>query len=267
MTTQPPAPRSRTLPRVVSIATIAFGGAVLVGTLWSGAAPTLAAASSHEEGRTLDTDGVGALDLDVSAASFTIRFDDVDEAALDVRDAGNGSWTLREQDGTLFVQSPDRPFLSWFGTGNGDATLTLPRDLEGLATDIDFGAGRLDAEGDFGDLDIEIGAGQVDVSGSATALTVQLGAGRGDLDLEGVRTANLEVSAGALVGRLTGAAPDEIDLAVSAGSLELTVPDDEYDIDSEVAAGDFTHDLRTADGAAHRLSVEVSAGDARVSAE
>jgi hypothetical protein len=38
-------------------------------------------------------------------------------------------------------------------------------------------------------------------------------------------------------------------------------------VSSEVAAGDFTHDLRTATGAAHRLSAEVAAGDARVRAE
>jgi hypothetical protein len=260
----PQAPAPRTASRVIGILTVALGAAVVVGTLWSGAAPTLAASLSHSEGRTVAVDGVDEIDLDVAAASFDLRFDDVDEASLDVRDVGNGSWTLREDDGTLVVRSPERPFFSWWGSGNGEATLILPRELEGVDATVDFGAGSFDAEGDFGELELEVGAGQVDVRGSAESLALDLGAGRADFSLADVRTADLEISAGAVVGELTGDAPQDTQVVVSAGSLDLTVPDEEYDVTSDVSAGDFTSDARTARGATRTLHAEVSAGDVRI---
>lgn len=263
----PQAPAPRTAARVVAILTSALGAAVAVGTLWSGAAPTLAASLSRSEERTLSAEGVRDLALDVAASSFTLRFDDVDEISLDVRDAGQGSWTLRENDGTLEVRSPDRGFFGWFGLHAGEAMLTLPLELEGLDAEIDFGAGSFDAEGDFGALALDVGAGDVDVRGSASSLEMQLGAGSAELALADVRTADLEVSAGSVVAELTGTAPDDTRLLVSAGSLELTVPDAEYDVTSDVSAGDFVHNLRTSRGASNTLHAEVSAGDIRVRAE
>lgn len=267
-TPQPSAPRrSRAASRAIAILTAALGCAVVVGTLWSGAAPTVAAGFERDEQRDLAVDGVDGLDVDIAAASFVLRFDDVDEASLDVRGARTAGWTLREDDGTLVVRSPDWSFFTWFGGDNGRATLTLPRELEGSDLSVQFGAGSFSAEGDFGEIGVESGAGEIVLAGSARSLSMQLGAGRGDVDLEGVREADLTLSAGSITARLTGEAPDTVDLEVSAGSIELTVPDDEYDVSSEVAAGDFTHDLRTATGAAHRIHAEVAAGDARVTAD
>lgn len=266
-------PRTPAFSRVVAVLTAALGGAVIVATVVGGIAPTVALASAPASSQTYTAplDDVDAVDIDVAAVAFSVVFDDVDEATLDVRDARRGAWTLEQNDSTLFVASPEQSFRwfgSWFGgQRDGRVTLTLPRELEGADVEAQFGAGAFEADGRFGTFDLQVGAGQATLLGSATALTVEMGAGRADIDLDGVRTADLEVSAGAMIARLTGDAPDEIDLSVSAGSLELTIPDDDYDITSDVSAGDFTSDLRSVAGAAHRLNAEVSAGDLTVRAE
>ena len=115
----------------------------------------------------------------------------------------------------------------------------LPSSLEGLDADFGLGAGDLTAEGDFGELELDLGAGRATLSGSADVLTVDVSAGRADLDLADVRSAKLTVSAGSLVGTLTGDQPDAITLDVSAGSADLTVPEGDYDVSSDVSAGDF----------------------------
>jgi len=262
MTSQTP---MRTSSKVVAILTVVLGGGILIGTLWSGAAPTVAASLARSEGGTLPVDGIREVELDVAAAVFTLRYDDVDEASLDVRDAGNGAWSLRDDDGTLVVESPGRSWFSWFGGArNGEATLTLPRELEGLDTAVDFGAGSFDAEGDFGALDIDAGAGSLDIRGSADSVTFALGAGRAELDLADVRTADLDVNAGRMDARLSGDAPTETRLEVNAGMLDLTLPDEAYDVTSDVSAGTLTNDLQTAAGADRTVHAEVSAGNVRL---
>lgn len=268
MTAQPPtAPQParprRAAPRVIAILTASLGCVVVIGALWSGAAPTVAASFDRSDQRQTAVGGASELDINVSVAEMTIRFDDVDDVSLDVRDAGGGEWTLRTDDDALVVRSPDTPFFGW-GRGNGSATLTLPRELEGADAVIRLGAGSLTADGEFGELDVEVGAGEMLLVGTARTLSAEIGAGRADLDLDGVTEADFDVSAGAMIARLDGAAPRDVQIAVSAGSLELTLPDEEYDVASDVSAGDFDNGLRTRTGAANQISAEVSAGDLRL---
>src|SRR3546814_15297462 len=101
------------------------------------------------------------------------------------------------------------------------------------------------------------------ISGSAEELTADASAGRADIDLEGVRSADLQLSAGDMNARLGGQAPSEVRVSVSAGTLVLTLPDEAYDVSSDVSAGGFDNQLRTASGASSRVIVEVSDGTAR----
>lgn len=264
----PEAPRpANTAGRVITILTAVLGAGVLVAVAWGGVRATLGASTTSSETRTLAVDGVTALDVDVAATRLTVRFDDVSEATLEVRDSGGGSWIFDRDNATLRVETPRAPFLSWFGGGNGRAVLTLPDELEGTDADLDLGAGSLTAEGEFGELTLGMGAGDITVSGSAEQLTADVSAGRADIDLDGVRDADLQLSAGDMNARLGGEAPDAVQVSVSAGTLVLTLPDDVYDVRSDVSAGGFDNQLRTASDASARVIVEVSAGSARLLAD
>src|SRR5699024_8122472 len=142
-------------------------------------------------------------------------------------------------------------------------TLTLPEELNdgSLNADMDLSAGRLIADGDFDHLEVELGAGEATVNGSANALDAQLSAGSANLNLANVQTAELEVSAGRLITELTGDAPDNVNAEVSAGRLEVTLPNTEYAVNSQVSAGNLDNELQTSSASNHRVNVEVSAGN------
>ena len=262
---QPERPGIRTSSRVIAILMMALGGALILGTIGTTVISTVAAASIQTTGRSLAVDDVDALDVDLAAGTLLVEFADVTEAELEVTGSfGADQWTLRTDGGTLVVASPDWHFgTPWmFGNGNGRATLRLPSSLEGLDADFGLGAGDLTVEGEFGELGLDLGAGRTTLSGSAQTLAVDVSAGRADLDLADVRSAKLTVSAGTLVGELSGDQPDAITLDVSAGSADLTVPEGDYDVSSEVSAGQFDNRIGSTPGASSTVRVDVSAGQA-----
>jgi hypothetical protein len=256
---------------VIAILVIAVGALVLLGTIVSSAFGTWAAASVHTTTRTLEVDGVTALDVQVDAGGFRVEFDDVDEAELDVRSAwGIDRWTLERDGDALVVASPRGWLNGWFGGwfgGNGSAVLRLPESLEGMDADLGLAAGDLVVDGSFGELDLEVGAGRAEVSGAATSLNADLSAGHAEVELDAVREVTTQVSAGSLEAVFTGRAPSEIVADVSAGSLRLTVPEGEYDISSEVSAGDFDDGIGSTEGAGSTIRVTVSAGEAVLRAQ
>ena len=259
----PPPRETRGASRVVAILTIALGCAIVLGTIGSAAFSTVAAASVSTETQTVDADGVTGLDVAVDAASLRIEFADVSEATLDVTSGfGVGAWTLERDGDQLRVATPPRFGPRWLFGGEVRATLTLPRELEGSELDaaLELAAGELAVDGEFGDLGIEVGAGTLTVDGSARSLTAQLNAGGADIDLADVDEADFTVNAGAVDARLTGSAPGSVTVDVSAGSLDLRLPDATYDVSSDVSAGDFENGLPTELGARNVVDVTVSAG-------
>lgn len=260
----PPPPETRGASRVVSILTIALGGAVILGALGSAVFSTAAAASVRTETRTVDAADVTELDISVDAAALRVEFADVSEATLEVTSGlGAGAWSFDSADEVLRVASPQRFGGGWwiFG-GDVRATLTLPRELEGDALDatVELAAGDLTIEGGFGDLGIEVGAGSLTVDGTAGTLEVDLSAGGADIELADVAEAAFSVSAGTVDARLSGAAPRSVIVDVSAGALDLTVPEGSYDVRSDVSAGDFENGLGSEPGARNVVDVTVSAG-------
>ena len=262
---EPPRPSSGGS-RAVAIVVIVLGGIVLLGAGISAAVGTIASAAVHTSTRTADAAGVEELDVDAAAGTLRVEFSDVQEAELEVTSSwGAGDWRLERDGDTLQVSSPDRDWFGWrgwFGDGGADAVLRLPASLEGLDADISLAAGEFVTDGEFGQLDLSLAAGSFDVTGSAESLSADVSAGRGTLELDGVREADLTVSAGSLDATLTGTAPDAIELDVSAGSLRLTVPEGEYDVRSEVSAGQFDNSIGSTPGASRTIDVQVSAGQA-----
>ncbi|MGN7948898.1 DUF4097 family beta strand repeat-containing protein [Microbacterium sp. 22215] len=258
----------------VMILTAVVGGMALIG---SGATAAVAATGSLVAASTEGTDsvlsedasGIQRIDLDVDAGNMRIEFGDVDDAELAVTNSRGPAWTLEREGDSLVVRSPEFEFGWWFGSWFGDdqsAVLTLPESLRDGALDADLtlDAGSLDVVGDFGALDITVNAGAVDLEGAATGLSIDMSAGRADAVLDGVDTADLSVSAGDLNVELTGRAPSQTTIDVSAGSLDLTVPDESYTITQDVSAGSLDAKVDQASGARRTIDVSLSAGSVTI---
>ncbi len=263
----PPAGGPRTAPRVIAILTIALGAAILLAVAWTGIRAAVVSGGAVDDTRSLEVAGVTDLAVDAGATDLRVVFADVPEATLELRDAAAG-WRFERTGATLRVASPDHPwFFPTFGQSNGEATLTLPADLAGADARLTLGAGSLLVAGDFGDLVLDVSAGRLVFEGDARTLDADVSAGRAEIDVTGVGEAELDLSAGDMFVRMTGSAPDAVTVGVGAGTLELTLPDEVYDVRSDVSAGDLVNGLRTATDAASRVSVEVSAGTVRLLAD
>lgn len=258
----PPRPGTpRASSRVIAILAIALGSVLILGTIAVGVGSAVRAAAQRTETLTADAAGIRDLDVDVAAANLEIVYRG-DTVALEV--TGNaGDWRLT-RDGDSLTVSTDR---SWWGGwrlfGEGDvAVLTLPAALERTAIDADLSlsAGELRTSGAYGDLDVDLNAGAMDLGGTARSFDADVSAGRLQFDLAGVADAELQLSAGNATGAIAGAAPRELTVDVSAGRLDLTLPDDAYAVTTDVSAGDFENGLRVDDGSRNRVAVTVSAG-------
>lgn len=265
---QPPAPRGparRASSLVVSIAIAVIGGLIVVATLAGVALSTVAVANRHHDAVAVPVSGVEAVDIHVSGGALTVTYGSVADAQLSVdRGSGTAPWTLENVGGTLKVASPDHGVsFGWPFGGSGTATLTLPASL--LASDmdgtvrVDGGSVSLDG-GRFGDLNASTEAGSLRLTGSARTVTARSDAGDSTLGLDNVTSARLDVSAGRMVTTLSGTAPSSVQATVSAGALDLTVPDGPYVVTSTVSAGAFHNSLGSTPGAASTITADVSAG-------
>lgn len=273
-----PAPTDRTgAPRssgatAVMVVTAVVGGLALLGaggTAAAAAAGTIVSSSRPDSVQTVGVDGIESIDLDADASSMRVEFGDVDEAELAITNSRGTAWTFERDGDELVVQSPQGVFGWWFGNWFGDeeiAVLTLPESLRGaqLDADLTLDAGSLDVVGDFGILDVSVSAGALDVEGAARELDVQMSAGRADILLDGVDQADLGVSAGDLTVQLTGTPPSQTSIDVSAGSLDLTVPDVEYAITQDISAGTLNAKIDEASSARRTIDVSLSAGTATI---
>lgn len=260
----PPTPPRRASAQVVAILAIVLGGILVLGTIATTAFSAVRSASTSTASLTADVRGVTGLDVNVSGAELTIAYDTVDEAELSVTGNGGSTHWRLDRDGDELVVSSDRSWWEgwhWFGETEY-ATLTLPQRFADTSLDasFDLSAGSIVATGVYNRLELDLSAGSVTVDGSARELGVSVSAGRANIDLEDVRSAELDVSAGAIDGRLTGTAPSDVVVEASAGRIDLELPAAPYAVSSDVSAGDFTHELSTDPSSRNRVSVHLSAG-------
>ncbi|WP_300266031.1 DUF4097 family beta strand repeat-containing protein [Microbacterium sp.] len=262
--------------RAGAIAIAAFGGVALLG-----AGGTAAFAAVHDvtqssrgsagETQTVNVDGIEGIDIDVSASGATVRFGDVDEATLEIDESNDSRWRLERDEDELVLRNDDDSFW-WFGDGwfgerwfdfDERVVLTLPEELNDESLDAEFslGAGSLDVEGMFDEVDISVGAGSLRLDGAASSVEADIQAGHARLDLARVDEADLSVSAGKLEARFAETTPRSVAIRVSAGELDLTVPDETYNVRENVSAGDLDNRLDTASSSRHTIEVRVSAGD------
>lgn len=252
--------------KTVTVVLAAFGGVVLLGSGAAAAVNGVHRLTAESEVSAVDIDGVRSVDAEVDGAELRIEFHDGDEATLRAEEGSTSGWTLRTDKDELKVRSPQR---NWFGFGwftpdwmnDGDrVTLLLPESLAGLDADLSLNAGALFADGEFGELDAGVSAGRMELAGTASSLELTLNAGSGNVELDGVDEASFEVAAGRVDAELTGTAPREVAVDVSAGQLALTLPEGPYDVRQEVAAGNLNNRLQQDPDSANKVVVSVSAG-------
>ncbi|KQZ82145.1 hypothetical protein ASD56_14775 [Microbacterium sp. Root166] len=260
--------------RTIAILAAALGGLVAVVTIGGAAIATVDSANSDSVTRTLDVDGITELDIEAAAGTLDVAFGDVDEAVLDISSGpGRGDWTFDSDGDTLTLATPDRGwFDNWllggWGSGSTRATLTLPQSLEGrLDAGFSLAAGRLTVDGEFGEVELVVAAGDLAIEGSADELSADVSAGRAEVELDGVSTADLTVQAGAMVARFTGTAPTATVIDVSAGSLDLRVPEGAYDVNIDSSAGNVRNDLESSSSSDNVIEVSISAGSVSLRAE
>lgn len=262
MSTETPVPRPSSNGWITVLLAV-FGGLALVGTGGTAAVAASADLSRSDSQQSIDVSGVESLDLDTNASEVTVEFGDVAEAELTVRGGRGGEWTLERDEDELVVRSPDTWFGWWFGRWFDDdrtVVLTLPNELEGIDASFDVSAGSLDVTGRFGEIDVEMAAGDVTIDGEATSVDTHLSAGSADILLDGVSEAEFSASAGDLTVELTGAAPRETTIDVSAGSIDATLPDGEYNVTQNISAGDLDNGLEQSSSSGNTIDVSVSAG-------
>ncbi|MCP3426774.1 hypothetical protein NBM05_12365 [Rothia sp. AR01] len=257
------APRRAGYGVVVGVLTAVVGGIVLA---TSAGSETLAAAGSisrADSTQSADAAGITDLDVDADGALLTVGFGDVDQAVLEVRNGARDGWRMQREGGELTVGKRDDWCLMWCHREQEQAVLTLPESLNdgSLNADLTLDAGELRADGRFADLETTVNAGALTVTGAARTLDADVSAGRADLELDGVAEGTFGVSAGRMTAELTGQAPTSVGLEVSAGSLDLTVPDAPYRVDVDRSAGSLDNRLDATGSPTSSITGELSAGN------
>ncbi len=262
---QDPAPRGAGKALNIVLAVI---GALALLTMAIGATRSaMSTLNSSHVIQQADAHGVSTLDVQANTGSFELKFADVSEASLEVRSTSGEQWSLEREGSTLTV----RPPAGWnnfcfFGCSASDneITLTLPEELNNGTVDAKFelGAGMFQADGNFKTLGLDVSAGELEVVGSADTVDAKLGAGRANLVLDDVDAATLDVSAGRMDAQFQGQAPRSVDARVSAGVMELILPDTSYNVSTDSSAGSIENKLNTSASSEFKVSVDVSAGSA-----
>ena len=272
-TTPAPSPAPSPAPgtnRSLRIALLSVGSALVAGLLVTGSVQFAAASTGEDEsGRYLVEQAFTALDIDVSAAAVTVRYDDVPEAVLDFS-AGQKALRFEHEvrGDTLEVRVVNRGW--WvFGLISGPFSgldsprldVVLPKSLAPVALDVQSSAGDVDASGTFAATDLETSAGNIDVAGSAESLRLSTSAGNidgADLEVDGdvsthTSAGNADLSFETL--------PAGLRMQGSAGNITAELPAGEYEIDASTSFGTVDRGVPSTPGADRHYSFATDAGD------
>ena len=246
---------------VVSVATTVVGSCVIVGALFSSGASAVASMAA-DSWAPVSYDGpvenLNDLDIDIAGGNLTVVYGDVQRAQLEAGARGRGGWTFDRRGDTLRVASPTAALVN----GGSDATLTLPRELEGsgIDADIEVGGGALTLRGGFGRVAVEVAGGSLRMDGAAVDADLSVSGGTASVELADAETSRFEVAGGELTARLSGVTPSRTDVEVTAGSADITLPDDEYAVRVDDGLGSVDNRLRTNASAVAKVDVQATMG-------
>jgi hypothetical protein len=204
------------------------------------------------------------LQIDLAGGELTVEYGDVESAQLDADSRGRQGWTFDQEGDSLRVASPSGSFVD---AGRGArATLTLPWDLEGsgITADIRVTGGALELTGGFGDVTVEVAGGVATLDGAARDIDVTVTGGSATAAIMDAEAAAFEVAGGELTATLSGVTPTRTDVEVTAGSADITLPDDEYRVRVDDGVGSVDNGLRTSSSATATVDVTATMGSVRL---
>lgn len=274
-TPAPEQPRRRGAAFAVSVITIVVGAVVAVGTLTGSGLSAVASMAdwrsdstsydaSYDDSSTDASAQLRDLDIDLAGGELTVVYGDVAVAQLDADRRGRTGWTLERDGDQLRIASPTGSFVDAGRAAR--ATLTLPRDLDGsgIRADIRVTGGALEVTGDFGDVSVEVAGGTASFDGSARDVDLTVTGGSASAEILDAETAAFEVAGGELTATVSGVTPTSTDVEVTAGSADITLPDDEYDVRIDDGVGSVDNGLRTSSSAVAEVDVTATMGSVRL---
>lgn len=213
---------------------------------------------------------VQALDLDIGYGEVTIV--EGDEFHIDAQnvletfdlesEVSNGVWRIAlDADRNIGIFGLNFPMITVFGENlSPDITITVPEGFVSKNTDIQLGAGRLDAEviraenGTF-----QVDAGELRVEELTVSNNSKFNVGAGYMNLEKVELNNIiaECSVGyiGMQGKITG----DNDIICNVGQIKLDLDGSKenysYDIDSDIG------NVIINDRSYHKREISKSAGE------
>ena len=114
-------------------------------------------------------------------------------------------------------------------------------------------------------LTVNLAGGAVELSGRAETLEVTVAGGAASAEMENVDTASFEVAGGELTAGLSGRTPSRTTVTVTAGSADITLPEDEYRVVNTDGIGSVDSSLRTSSSAKAVVDVEAALGQVSLS--
>lgn len=215
-----------------------------------------------------DTRGMNTLVVDAADATVEVKFADTDKAELQLTNTDESKWRFGRENQTLVLSRPTSVGFCVFNCGmdRDKVVLTLPQELSdgSLSGAFTVSSGSIEIAGNYDKFSLDVDAGSGSWVGQAHDVHVEVNAGRADIQAEDVSQAALRVSAGRLSGTLSGNQPDNTELEVKAGRLDVRLPQGAYQVESNEAAGSVEERLQHDPASPHRVSISVSAGNATV---
>lgn len=257
--------------KAIVIATSVIGGVLLLGAVGAGVISGLASLAADQRGTqtvTAQLSDVRALDIDAGSANFTVVFDGeggADAALLEVQ-RGTSEWRMKSSDAVLMVERERGFGLDWLRFGprpEQNVVLHLPQNMrtQQLDADLTLSSGEFYIEGDLGEVDADLSSGTLTVSGTARSFDAEVSSGYLNFELTDVATADIDVSSGRVRGDLGGSALRSLELSVSSGNIDISVPDQRYSVSSRISSGNFDNLLRTDPSSSRTVDVSISSGN------
>lgn len=218
------------------------------------------------QGTGLTAGTIRGLELETGACKMYIRETDSDEVSLDISGECENHYQYRIKDGkTLLLVHKDMRYGENMHTwnsrhtkGNTEIYLYLPKAVTLDEIEIDFGAGKLDA--DYlraREIEINAGAGKCNFAGleASESVDISMGAGKITADALIAKEAKLDMAAGELKidkvqishdteinmsmgsANLQGVLAGEVDVECSMGNLTLILEGAEEDYNYEIECG------------------------------
>ncbi|WTW97764.1 DUF4097 family beta strand repeat-containing protein [Streptomycetaceae bacterium NBC_01309] len=199
--------------------------------------------AEHKKTNTYEvTEKVGKISVVTTAGKVTVTEKDISQVKVTEKwnwEGGTEPTTSHKVDnGTVDLA---------YKCGNNDCWVSYDVEVpRGTGTHVETDAGEVRLTGLSGDLDVSTGAGKIDGDGlTAKQATARTTAGSLDLTFS--------------------AAPANVDAKTTAGRATVRVPAGQaYDVDVEATVGDTDVNVTKDAGAASKIKVRTTAGQARV---